>query len=64
VRAMTVSMDEEQYEQVIADFRKRRIEQVEQLEDMLRLASIKKDGGIPHDEIMDWLENLAAGKSV
>lgn len=33
-------------------------------EDMKRFDHIKKKGGIPHDEMMDWLEGLASGKSV
>jgi len=32
-------------------------------EDMRRLDAMKKDGGIPHDEMMDWLEDLAQGKA-
>jgi len=35
--------------------------QEETAEDMRRLASIDEDGGIPHDEMMDWLEDFAAG---
>ena len=35
--------------------------QEETAEDMQRLASIDEDGGIPHDEMMGWLEGFAAG---
>ena len=36
----------------------------EKAEDMERLADVKENGGIPHDEMMDWLDDLAAGKNV
>ena len=36
----------------------------EKAEDMERLADVKENGGIAHDEMMDWLDDLAAGKNV
>jgi len=33
-------------------------------EDMERLADMKANGGIDHDDMMDWLDDLAAGKDV
>ena len=33
-------------------------------QDMQRLEEMKKDGGIPHDEMIDWLEDLATGKAL
>ena len=33
-------------------------------DDMQRLAAMKANGGIPHDDMMDWLDDLAAGKDV
>ena len=35
--------------------------QEETAEDMQRLADMEADGGIPHDEMMDWLEQFALG---
>ncbi len=36
---------------------------VDQEEDMAKLESMKLDGGVPHDEMMAWLKDLAAGKN-
>ncbi len=33
-------------------------------DDMQRLAETKADGGIPHEDMMDWLDDLSAGKDV
>lgn len=33
-------------------------------ENLERLSEMKKNGGIPHDEMMDWLDDLTAGKAV
>ncbi len=33
-------------------------------ENLERLEEMKKNGGIPHNEMMDWLDDLAAGKAV
>ena len=34
------------------------------IEDARRLKNMKKTGGIAHDEMMDWLDDLAAGRDV
>lgn len=36
----------------------------ERAEDAKRLENMKKSGGLAHDEMMDWLDDLAAGKDV
>lgn len=33
-------------------------------ENNVRLNDMKENGGIQHDDMMDWLDNLAAGKAV
>jgi len=33
-------------------------------EDAKRLENMKKTGGVAHDDMMDWLDDLAAGKDV
>lgn len=38
--------------------------QAEGAEDLQRLAGVRDDGGIPHDDMMTWLDELAAGNNV
>lgn len=33
-------------------------------ENLERLKEMKEHGGIPHDEMMNWLDDFAAGKAV
>lgn len=33
-------------------------------ENKKRLNDMKENGGIPHDDMMEWLDNFAAGKAV
>ncbi len=36
----------------------------EKSEDMERLQNMDNNGGIAHDDMMDWLDDLSAGKAV
>ena len=36
----------------------------ERAEDEQRLANLRETGGIPHDEMMHWLDDLATGQNV
>ncbi len=36
----------------------------ERAEDMSRLKNMQQNGGVPHGEMMGWVEDLAAGKDV
>ncbi len=36
----------------------------EKAEEMKRLADVNENGSIAHDEMMDWLDDLNAGKNV
>jgi len=36
----------------------------EQIEDLQRLDNMKRNGGTSHTEMMDWLDDFAAGKDV
>ena len=38
--------------------------EVEKAEAIARNADMEKNGGIPHDEMMDWVDDLAAGKNI
>ena len=35
----------------------------ERAEDKARLEKLKKGGGIAHNDMMDWVDNLATGKT-
>ncbi len=36
----------------------------EKIDDIKRLESMKNNGGVDHDDMMDWLDDLSAGKDV
>ena len=36
----------------------------ERMDDAQRLKNMKQNGGIAHEEMMDWLDDLAVGKDV
>lgn len=36
----------------------------ERVEDQQRLDSMRKTGGVPHNEMMGWLDDLASGQNV